>query len=96
MDYGHAKYLDVLQSQKSVTLQALERPERRRGEIMYKEKKWYSWVREQQETEEKTREQEHTRVKQEASMFRRDWKRVEARMVENARPGATIERRCLS
>lgn len=82
MDYGHSKFLDVLQDKKSATLLALERLERRRGEIMYKEKKWYSWVREQQEHEELTRSKEQIRVKQEASMLKRNLKRAEVRMKE--------------
>jgi hypothetical protein len=33
MDYGHEKYLDVLQGQKATTAKALERLERRTAEV---------------------------------------------------------------
>lgn len=35
LDYGHARYLDTLQSQKFVVLQALERLERRTSEVVF-------------------------------------------------------------
>jgi hypothetical protein len=79
MDYGHAKFLDSLQGQRNATLKALERLEKRTAEVLYKKQKWFTWVRECQDEEEKTRDKEQKKVKAEAAMFRRHWKATRLR-----------------
>lgn len=78
-DYGHTKFIDSLQGQKSATLKAIERLEQRSTELLYKQKKWYTWVRECQDEEEKNKEKEVKKVKAEAAMFRRHWKAAQLR-----------------
>jgi hypothetical protein len=78
-DYGHEKYLEVLQSQKGTVTRALERLERRTAEVIYGEQKWYNWVRECQDEEERGREKEREKVKMEAAMFKRHWKAAQLR-----------------
>lgn len=80
MDYGHQHYLDVLQSQKHIVVGTLERLERRTAEVLYKQQKWFKWVRERQNREEQQRDNESKRIKREAQLFKRHWKEMEARM----------------
>lgn len=82
MDYGHAKYLDYLQGMRSSTVAALERLERRSAEVVYKDEKWWGWVRgvQDEEGESRKEEKEGKRVRAEAAMFRRHWKAAESRM----------------
>ncbi|KAI9694857.1 MAG: hypothetical protein M1822_000473 [Bathelium mastoideum] len=85
MDYGHQAYLDKLQSERTVTLCALENLERRTVEILYKQQKWLRWVEDCQDEEEKLRDSEKKKIKKEAALFRRHWKEVERRMQEKRR-----------
>jgi hypothetical protein len=78
-DYGHAKFLDALQEQKATAIKALERLERRTAEVLYKQQKWFTWVRECQDEEEKSREKEQKKVRMEAAMFKRHWKAAQLR-----------------
>jgi hypothetical protein len=87
MDYGHAKYLDVLQGQKATITKALERLEHRTAEVrfsmsllcghlicvqvLYQHEQWFTWVRECQNDEEENREKEQKKVKMEAALFKR-------------------------
>lgn len=81
-DYGHSKYLDQLKSQRAAVTRALERIERRTAGILYKNQKWFNWVRQCQDEDEAHREKEQKRVKQEAALFRRHWKEVQRRLRE--------------
>jgi hypothetical protein len=78
-DYGHAKFLEDLQSQKGTVVRALERLERRTAEVLFREEKWYGWVRECQDEEERGREKEREKVRMEAAMFKRHWKAAQLR-----------------
>ncbi|OAL29420.1 hypothetical protein AYO22_02314 [Fonsecaea multimorphosa] len=80
MDYGHEKYLNTLITQKLTVQKALERLTQRLVEVLYQKRKWYKWARECQEEEEKQRENEQKKIKREAALFRRQAKRLEARM----------------
>ena len=80
LDYGHQNYLDNLQSQKFIVLRALERLERRTAEVLYKQEKWFSWVRQCQDEEEAHREKEIKRVKRESALVKRHWKELKLRM----------------
>ena len=82
LDYGHQHYLDSLQNQKFIVLRALERLERRTAEVLYKQKKWFRWVRQCQDDEEAQREKESKMIKREAALFRRHWNEIELRMKE--------------
>jgi len=81
-DYGHAKFLDQLQNERLAVTKALERIERRTAEILYKNQKWFKWVRQCQDEEEAHREKEQKKVKQESALFRRHWKEVQERLKE--------------
>ncbi|CZR66639.1 uncharacterized protein PAC_16540 [Phialocephala subalpina] len=78
MDYGHGKFLDSLQGQKASTIKALERLERRTADVLYQRQNWFSWVRECQDEEEKTRDKEQKKVKVEAAMAKEDKLRQDA------------------
>jgi hypothetical protein len=78
-DYGHAKFLEHLQSQKGTVVRALERLERRTADVLFREEKWYSWVRECQDEEDRGREKEREKVRMEAAMFKRHWKAAQLR-----------------
>lgn len=80
MDYGHQHYLDILQNQKYIVVRALERLERRTAEVLYKQQKWFKWVRDRQNEEEEQRDDESKRIKREAALFKRHWKEMEVRM----------------
>lgn len=81
-DYGHQYYLDVLSSRRNITVRVLERLERRIGEVLYEQAKWFKWVCECQDTEEQQRENEKKKIKKEAALFRRHMKEVQSRMRE--------------
>lgn len=80
MDYGHQAYLDTLSNRRHIVLRALEKLETRTAQILYKKEKWYNWVREAQEEEEATRETESKKIKLEAAMFKRHWKKMQVRL----------------
>ncbi|KAI1435512.1 hypothetical protein GGR50DRAFT_314561 [Xylaria sp. CBS 124048] len=80
MDYGHQAYLDSLASRRHIVLRALERLEKRTAQVLYEKEKWFNWVREVQLAEETTREKEAKKIKLEAAMFKRHWKKMEARL----------------
>ena len=79
LDYGHQHFLDVLQSQKNITLRALGRLTRRIGNVKYAKQKWFRWVRECQDEEETHRDNESKRIKREAALFKRHAKGMESR-----------------
>ena len=80
LDYGHQHYLDSLSSQKFIVLRALERLERRTAEVLFEKRKWFKWIRECQDAEEAQRDNERKKVKQEAAMFKRHQKEIQARL----------------
>ena len=82
MDYGHQNYLDILSSRRSVVLRALERLERRVADVLYKQQKWFKWVRQCQDEEDTARENEKKKVKKEAALFRRHEKDTQSRIRE--------------
>lgn len=61
-------------------LRALERLQRRTAEFLNSKAKWFSWVREQQDHEEGTREKEVEKVQREARMFKRHQAILQARL----------------
>jgi hypothetical protein len=99
MDYGHAKYLDVLQGQRATITKALERLEHRTAEVgfsvslphdrltylqvLYQHEQWFTWVRECQNEEEENRDKEQKKVKMEAALFKRHWKSAQQRLKES-------------
>ncbi|QDS75109.1 hypothetical protein FKW77_007267 [Venturia effusa] len=80
LDYGHELYLNQLNQQKFTVIRALERLEKRTAEVLYKKQKWFKWVRQCQDDEEKQAENEKEKIKREAALFRRQWKQIECRM----------------
>ncbi|TLD20898.1 hypothetical protein E2P81_ATG08562 [Venturia nashicola] len=80
LDYGHELYLNQLNQQKFTVIRALERLEKRAAEVLYKKQKWFNWVRQCQEDEEKQAENKKEKIKREAALFRRQWKQVEQRL----------------
>ncbi|KAF5565793.1 major facilitator superfamily transporter [Fusarium phyllophilum] len=79
-DYGHQAYIDKLVSHRHIVLLALGRARKRLTAILYKKEQWYSWVRDAQDDEEANREKEQKKLKQEAALFKRHMKQMEARM----------------
>ncbi|KAF5978634.1 major facilitator superfamily transporter [Fusarium coicis] len=79
-DYGHQAYIDKLVSHRHIVLLALGRARKRLMAILYKKEQWYSWVRDAQDDEELNREKEQKKLKQEAALFKRHMKQMEARM----------------
>ena len=82
LDYGHQHYLDNLQNQRFIVLQALGRLERRRGDVLYREQKWFNWIRDCQNEEDSQRDKESKRIKLEAALFKRHQREIEIRMKE--------------
>ncbi|KAF2168271.1 hypothetical protein M409DRAFT_21709 [Zasmidium cellare ATCC 36951] len=80
LDYGHKHYIDRLVNDKGTTLRALQRLQRRTAEVLYEQQKWFSWVRQRQDDEENTRDNEGKKVKKEALLFKRHMKVVDARL----------------
>jgi hypothetical protein len=83
-DYGHQLYLDQLISQRHVVLRALERVQKHIADVLYHKEAWFSWVRQAQRDEEATRDKEQKKIRQEAALFKRHWKQLQARL-EKAR-----------
>ena len=79
MDYGHQHFLDNLANQKSIVARAIERVTRRLADVLFEKQKWFDWVRRVQDEDDAHRAKEKERVKQEAILFQRHWKAVEAR-----------------
>lgn len=80
MDYGHKAYLDKLVQARHTVTKALECLEKRTAQILYKREKWFQWVLEVQDDQEKTREKEQKKIKLEAALFKRHWREMEARL----------------
>ncbi|KAK4213764.1 hypothetical protein QBC37DRAFT_440623 [Rhypophila decipiens] len=80
MDYGHQAYLDKLVQTRHAVTQALESLEKRTAQILYQREKWFEWVREVQDDQDKNRQKEQKKIKLEAALFRRHWKEMEARL----------------
>ncbi|KAK3628529.1 hypothetical protein LTR56_018574 [Elasticomyces elasticus] len=85
LDYGHKAYVDKLTNERFVVLRALERLKRRTAEVLYKQAKWFKWVRARQDEEESAREKESEKIKKEAKLFRRHYKEVQRHMAEKRR-----------
>lgn len=79
---GHQAYLDILSNQKFITLQALQRLERRTAEVLYQRRAWFKWVRNQQDEEEARRDSEKKRIRHEAALFKRHWAQVKQHIKE--------------
>ena len=79
---GHQAYLDNLSNQKYITLQALQRLERRTAEVLYQRRTWFKWVRNQQDEEEARRDSEKKRIRHEAALFKRHWAQVKQHIKE--------------
>ncbi|KAM5360707.1 hypothetical protein ACJZ2D_013585 [Fusarium nematophilum] len=82
-DYGHQAYLDKLSSQRHTVFRALGTVGKRLTKVLYAKEKWYAWVREVQDEEEANREKEQKKLKQEAALFRRHMKMLQARLELN-------------
>ncbi|KAM7215461.1 hypothetical protein V8F06_009127 [Rhypophila decipiens] len=80
MDYGHQAYLDKLVQTRHAVTQALESLEKRTAQILYQREKWFEWVREVQDDQDKNRQKEQKKIRLEAALFRRHWKEMEARL----------------
>ncbi|KAH7161235.1 hypothetical protein EDB81DRAFT_879566 [Dactylonectria macrodidyma] len=80
MDYGHQVYLDKLISQRHTVLLALGRVEKRTAYVLYQNEQWFKWVREIQAQREAAGEKEQKKVKQEAALFKRNWKQLQAQL----------------
>ncbi|KFH47713.1 hypothetical protein ACRE_013240 [Hapsidospora chrysogenum ATCC 11550] len=80
VDYGHQAYLDKLSSRRHIVLRALGALDKRTAEVSYRKAQWLTWVRRVQEIEEANREKEQKKVKQEAALFMRHMKTLQARL----------------
>jgi hypothetical protein len=76
-DYGHEKYLDRLQNERFNMVKSLERLGRRAAAVMYKQKQWFSWVKQCQEKDEEEAESEGKKVKLESLLFKRHQKEID-------------------
>lgn len=100
VDYGHQAYIDKLISHRHIVLKAMQRAEKRTTQVLYQKEKWFAWVRKVQEEEEATQEKEQKKVKQEAALFKRHVKKLEARLnrmrqkEEQKRQDAFLEDAC--
>lgn len=81
-DYGHEKYVRQLLNEKQIIAKALERLGKQISHVLYKEKSWASWVKERQEEDENSQENESRKVKLEAQLFRRHQKEIARRQRE--------------
>jgi hypothetical protein len=96
-DYGHEHYINLLATQRAVTLRALMKLENRTTDVLYKKRKWFQWVKECQEYEDRAQHEEKKRVEQQAKQFReqmkilRDKLSVAYRKEEQKRQNAAIE-----
>ncbi|KAI0967045.1 hypothetical protein F4678DRAFT_465849 [Xylaria arbuscula] len=80
LDYGHQAYLDTLSNRRHIVLRALETVVKRTTEVLYEKENWFKWIGEVQRKEETTREKEAKKVKLEAAMFKRHWKKMQKRL----------------
>ncbi|KAI1745252.1 hypothetical protein F4680DRAFT_401566 [Xylaria scruposa] len=80
LDYGHQAYLDTLSNRRHIVLRALEKVVKRTAEVLYAKEKWFTWVEEVQHIEEASREKEAKKVKLDAAMFKRHWKKMQTRL----------------
>ncbi|KAI0425002.1 hypothetical protein F5Y09DRAFT_322868, partial [Xylaria sp. FL1042] len=80
LDYGHQAYLDTLSSRRHIVLRALEKVVKRTAEVLYAKEQWFKWIEEVQHREETNREKEAKKVKLEAAMFKRHWKKMQTRL----------------
>lgn len=81
MDYGHKAFLDKLVNTRYSIQKALENLEKRTAELLYEKEKWYNWVRDAQDDQDKNREKEQKkRFKQEHALFQRHKRELEARL----------------
>ncbi|KAI0098675.1 hypothetical protein GGR51DRAFT_577026 [Nemania sp. FL0031] len=80
LDYGHQAYLDTLSNRRHIVLRALEKAVKRIAEVLYAKERWFTWIGEVQHNEEVTREKEAKKVKLEAAMFKRHWKKMQTRL----------------
>ncbi|KAI0860232.1 hypothetical protein F4860DRAFT_479717 [Xylaria cubensis] len=80
LDYGHQAYLDTLSNRRHIVLRALEKVVKRTAEILYAKEKWFKWVEDVQHKEETNREKEAKKVKLDAAMFKRHWKKMQTRL----------------
>ncbi|GKU15973.1 unnamed protein product, partial [Fusarium langsethiae] len=79
-EYGHQAYIDKLVSHRHIVSLALGRARKRYITLFYEKEQWYSWVRHTQDEEEANREKEQKKIKQEAALFKRHMKQLEARL----------------
>ncbi|KAI4150166.1 MAG: hypothetical protein LQ340_004237 [Diploschistes diacapsis] len=79
MDYGHQHILDGLANQKSIVVRAIERVVRRLADVLFQQMKWFDWVREVQDEDERSRSKEKDRVKRETVLFQQHWRAMQAR-----------------
>lgn len=82
MDYGHQQYLDSSLNMKVTVTKALERIDTQTTAVLYRKRKWFQWVKQCQEEDEKTRENEKKKIRREAALFRRQAKEIQRRMRE--------------
>ena len=82
LDYCHQHYIDTLSNKRFIAIRALERLERRIGDVLHRKRKWFKWVRQCQDDEEAHRENEKKKIKLEASLFKRHTKEVQLRLSE--------------
>ncbi|KAI8626051.1 hypothetical protein F5Y19DRAFT_466640 [Xylariaceae sp. FL1651] len=80
LDYGHQAYLNTLSNQRHIVLRALEKLVKQIAKVLYAKEKWFKWIGEAQLEEEMSREKEAKKVKLEAAMFRRHWKKMQTRL----------------
>lgn len=85
LDYGHKAYLDKLAKDKFTTLRTLERLERRTAEVLHEKARWFKWVRERQDQEDASRDNESKQIKREAQLFKRHWREIQLRMARSGR-----------
>ncbi|KAI1373044.1 hypothetical protein F4677DRAFT_462599 [Hypoxylon crocopeplum] len=78
--HAHLYQEYVLLGKRYIVLRALEKLETRTAQFLYEKEKWYKWVREVQQEQEATREKESKKVKLEAAMFKRHWKKMQTRL----------------
>ncbi|KAI1347590.1 hypothetical protein F5Y01DRAFT_240286 [Xylaria sp. FL0043] len=80
LDYGHQAYLDTLSNRRHIVLRALEKVVKRTAEVLYAKEQWFKWIEGVQHIEEVHREKEAKKIKLEAAMFRRHWKKIQTRL----------------
>ena len=73
------RFLEGLQGRKGTVVAALERLGKRMAEVWFSEERWWGWVRECQDEEERGRQKEREKVRLEAALFKRHWKAAQLR-----------------